>query len=142
MAEQAELSPEAVIEAIDEFYSANLGQDISRGMRQAASMGFFVGSTPPYGYRKKKVDHNGRDRWTLAPEPDESNVVKRIFELADSGAGLKTIAGQLNSEGVPTRSGSPWSNTSIHKILSNEAYVGTLIWGSEKRSGTRKRKHH
>ena len=38
---------EGIIESIDEFYSANLGQDIKRGMRENASRGFFNGSRPP-----------------------------------------------------------------------------------------------
>ncbi|MHB8105118.1 MAG: recombinase family protein, partial [Dehalococcoidales bacterium] len=38
---------EGVIESIDEFYSANLGQDIKRGMRESAQRGFFIGSRPP-----------------------------------------------------------------------------------------------
>lgn len=35
---------EGVIESIDEFYSANLGQDIRRGLREGARRGFFVGN--------------------------------------------------------------------------------------------------
>ena len=132
---------EGIIETVDEFYSSNLGQDIRRGMRQAASMGFFVASVPPYGYRKKKVEHNGRERSTLEVVPREAATVKRIFELADSGIGLKTIADRLNSEELLTRTGTRWSNTSLHKVLSNEAYVGTLVWGSEKKARTRKSKH-
>jgi site-specific DNA recombinase len=33
---------EAIIESLDEFYSANLGQEIIRGMRESASRGFFL----------------------------------------------------------------------------------------------------
>jgi DNA invertase Pin-like site-specific DNA recombinase len=46
---------EGVIESIDGFYSANLGQDIKRGMRENASRGFFNGSRPPYGFCKVAV---------------------------------------------------------------------------------------
>ncbi|MCZ6615137.1 MAG: recombinase family protein, partial [Chloroflexi bacterium] len=40
---------EGIIEVLDEFYSANLGQEVTRGMREAASRGFCVGSSTPYG---------------------------------------------------------------------------------------------
>ena len=33
---------EAIIERVDEFYSENLAQDVVRGMREAASRGFFL----------------------------------------------------------------------------------------------------
>lgn len=36
---------EGVIESVDEFYSANLGQDIKRGMRETARRGFFTSRT-------------------------------------------------------------------------------------------------
>ncbi len=46
---------EAMIESLDEFYSANLGEEITRGLRESASRGFFLTSKAPYGYRRVKV---------------------------------------------------------------------------------------
>ena len=46
---------EGIIESLDEFYSANLADDVLRGMTEAASRGFMVGSGTPYGYRRVKV---------------------------------------------------------------------------------------
>ena len=43
---------EAIIESLDEFYSANLGQEVLRGMRGSASRSFYVASRTPYGYRR------------------------------------------------------------------------------------------
>ena len=43
-----------IIETVDEFYSLNLAQDVLRGMREAASRGFWVNSRAPYGYWQKK----------------------------------------------------------------------------------------
>ena len=37
----------AIIESVDEFYSENLAQEVVRGMREAASRGFFLGSKGP-----------------------------------------------------------------------------------------------
>ena len=46
---------EAIIESVDKFYSENLAQEVTRGMRDAASRGFWVVSRVPYGYRKVYV---------------------------------------------------------------------------------------
>ncbi|MCK4794150.1 MAG: recombinase family protein, partial [Desulfobacteraceae bacterium] len=46
---------EAIIESLDEFYSDNLGEEVTRGMRESASRGFYLSVNPPYGYRKVKV---------------------------------------------------------------------------------------
>ena len=43
---------EAIIESVDEFYSENLAEEVRRGMREAASRGFWVASRVPYGYRR------------------------------------------------------------------------------------------
>ncbi len=71
-----------MIETIDEFYSANLGQDIKRGLRENASRRYFNGSRTPYGLRKVTIHDGSKMRNTLEPEPDDSvavKVIKRMF---------------------------------------------------------------
>ena len=38
---------EGIIESVDEFYSENLAQEVTRGMREAASRGYWMGSRTP-----------------------------------------------------------------------------------------------
>ena len=70
--EHAEDSPtgklmEAIIESVDEFYSEKLAQDVTRGMREAASRDFFLGSKAPIGYRRVKISDGVKERPTIAP---------------------------------------------------------------------------
>ena len=126
---------EGVIESIDEFYSENLGQDIKRGMRENASRGFFNGSRPPYGYHKIDVCDGGRMRRKLEPDGKDSaaaQTVRRIFELAARDVGCKEIAKMLNNDGLRTSTGELWGKVTAHKVLTNEAYCGTLVWGGRK----------
>ncbi len=130
---------EGVIETIDEFYSANLGQDITRGMRENASRGFFNGSRPPYGLRKVPVKDGGKTRYRLEPESEDSvavKVVRAAFDMSSNDMGLKAIAKDLNSQGYRTSTGHRWSTTYLHKVLTNEAYCGTLVWGKEHSRGS------
>lgn len=123
---------EGMIESIDEFYSANLGQDIKRGMRENASRGFFNGSRPPYGFRRVPVHDGGRTRNKLEPEPEGSaavQVVRRIFDMAVRDVGYKEIAKTLNLDGFRTGNNERWGRTTVHKVLTNKAYCGTLVWG-------------
>ena len=117
-----------MIETIDEFYSDNLGQDISRGMSEAASLGFYVGSIAPYGFRKVQIPGQRRARWTLEPHPDEAPTVSRVFKNALAGVGLKRLARQLNDEGSRTRSGTRWTKTGLQKLLTNEAPSRSWRW--------------
>jgi site-specific DNA recombinase len=123
---------EGIIECIDEFYSANLGQDVKRGMRENAGRGFFNGSRPPYGFHKLAVQDGAKTRYKLEPDPDDSvaaKVVRRMFGMALQNAGCKEIAKVMNREGFRTGNGRLWGKTTVHKILTNEAYCGTLVWG-------------
>ena len=43
---------EAFIESLDEYYSDNLGEEVTRGLRESASRGFYLSVKPPYGYRQ------------------------------------------------------------------------------------------
>jgi len=120
---------EAMIESLDEFYSANLGEEVARGMRESASRGFYVASYAPYGYRKVKVADGGRERPKLQVETHQARIVQRLFQEVIEGKGLVEIAKGLNREGISGPRGKSWGKTSIHKILTNETYTGTLIWG-------------
>ena len=121
---------EAIIESVDEFYSENLAQEVTRGMREAASRGFWIGSRTPYGYSRVMVYDGPKKRPTLEPDPDASRVVKRIFDMAEAGTGMLHIARALNDEGIASPAGKLWSKNGIHFILRNEVYTGTLIWGA------------
>ena len=91
---------EAIIESVDEFYSENLAQEVSRGMREAASRGFFLGPKAPFGYRKVYVQDGAKQRPKLEPNPPADAVVKCIFDMALQGKSSLDITKALNAEGV------------------------------------------
>ncbi len=126
---------EAIIESVDEFYSENLAQEVTRGMREASSRGFWVTGTAPYGYRRVYVQDGAKKRPKLELDPPADAVVRRIFEMALQGRSLLDVTRTLNSEGIPTRKGRKWIKTTIQSILDNEVYTGTLVWGTEARDG-------
>ena len=134
--EQADDTPtgkllEGIIESVDEFYSENLAQEVLRGMRESASRGFWIGSRKPYGYNRVMVQDGAKKRPTLELDPDTSPVVERIFDMAQAGKGMLPIAETLNDEGVASPAGKLWSKNTVHFILKNEVYTGTLIWGAK-----------
>ena len=62
-------------------------------------------------------------------EPGPDAIVQRIFDLSESGKSVLDIARILNAEGIASPRGKRWTKTVVHKILNNETYTGTLIWG-------------
>ena len=124
---------EAIIESVDEFYSENLAQEVSRGMREAATRGFWMSSRAPYGYTKVMVQDGAKKRPVLEPNPVTAPVVQRMFEMAQAGKGILYITRTLNEEGIANPTGRLWSKTGVHNILCNEVYTGTMTWGESAR---------
>ena len=122
---------EGVIEVLDEFYSENLATDVRRGMREAASRGFWVSSRTPYGYDRVMVQDGAKERPKLQPNEVTAPVVKRFFDMAENGTGMLDIARAINDEDIPSATGKLWSSDSVNFILRNEVYTGTLIWGTK-----------
>ena len=125
--EQADDTPtgkllEAIIESVDEFYSENLAQEVTRGMREAASRGFWMTTYAPYGYK-------------LDLDPPADAVVRRVFDMVLQGKSILDVTKTLNAKGIPTTNGKKWLKTTIHTMLSNEAYTGTLVWGAKAKDG-------
>ena len=120
---------EAMIESLDEFYSTNLGEEVTRGMRESAGRGFYMSAKAPYGYRRIKVNDAGKDRPTLEIELTQAKTVISIFTQAIEGKGSMEIVKQLNKDGIGGPKGNGWIKTTVRKILTNEAYAGILLWG-------------
>jgi site-specific DNA recombinase len=66
---------------------------------------------------------------------DEAAIVRRIFELAASGMGLRKIAITLNDARalapLPRRKGrsQSWAPSSVREILHRDLYRGVIVWG-------------
>ncbi len=131
---------EAILESVDEFYSQNLAQDIVRGMRKNASMGFRNGGPAPIGYRKKRTGAtDAAARVVLEPDPTWAPLVQRIFRMAAAGEGVTAIAAKLEAEGIRTPRGKALVKTTVHKIVTNDLYAGVTNFGMT-RTGLQKHK--
>ena len=132
--EHAEDSPtgklmEAIIESVDEFYSENLAQEVTRGMREATARGLWVSSRLPHGYSRVLVPDGAKQRPRLAVAEPAATVVRRRFTRADRGQSLLDITKTLNAEGIASPHGKRWLKSAVHRVLTNEVYTGTLVWG-------------
>ena len=67
--------------------------------------------------------------------PPADAVVRRIFDMALQGKSNLDITRTLNDEGIPTSNGKKWLKTTVHFTLTNEAYAGTVVWGTNSKDG-------
>lgn len=107
---------ESVMEGYAEYYSANLSQNVKRGLYDSALQRQTLGQTV-FGLRRgadKRFEH----------DPATAPIVKRIFEEYAAGRPAKDIFTDLNNEGYRTTRGKPFNKSSLRRILSNEKYIG------------------
>lgn len=119
---------EALLEAMDEYYSINLSEEVVRGMSEKARRGGTLGRAP-FGYTAKDG--------ALLPN-DDAKTVQWIFNAFLSGTGMRTIATQLNNNGIRTAYGKPWENRTVEYVLRNITYAGHQHWTP---GGTKDMKH-
>lgn len=103
------------IEAINEYYSADLREKTIRGMRQSAMKAQSTGHIP-LGY--KVVDKK------LVIDEETRAIPETAFRMYAEGERLIDIAGYLNSQGYRNRKGKPFTVNSFYNMLSNEKYKG------------------
>lgn len=105
------------------------------GRLQSVRNGNYLGTKPPYGFKKTHYKDGKVDCYSLEPIPEEARIVKLIFEMYRDGYGSHKIARTLNEMGVKTQRGNKWSPESLKKMRTNEHYLGKVVWN--KRQNTR-----
>ena len=111
---------EGLLEAMAEYYSANLSQNTIRGKRETAAKGNWNGGHPPFGY--KIVDKK------LVPDEKRVPIVKYIFDQYANGVSKKDLIHELDQKGVRTYYGRPLTYASFNSVLRNPAYIGKCMY--------------
>jgi site-specific DNA recombinase len=124
--------------ALAEYERAKLMERTHRGRTGRAQAGNPWGGQVPLGYRAVREPHQAR--WEI--DEDEAVVVRRIFAMCLSGMSTYAIALQLSRERLLTRGNGRrilkpgiWQASSVHRMLTNEAYAGQTYWGKYQRTG-------
>ena len=118
---------ESILEGSAEYYSANLAQNVKRGLRFNAEACLSNGRIP-YGYRKGADGH-------FEILESEAAVVREIFERSAAGEQYARILEDLKARGVPTRRGGQWRPCTLRVILLNEVYKGVYHFGDVRVEG-------
>lgn len=113
---------EAMLEAMDEYYSLNLGEEVRRGMREKFRRGGVV-TGAPFGYRVEE------GRFVLCPE--EAEAVRQMRAWRGEGCSYREIAERLNDGAVRTRRGGRFHGREVSYILHNPIYWGYQRWDGQ-----------
>lgn len=112
---------ESMYEAMDEYYSLNLSENVQRGKREKAERGEHNGFAP-FGY--KLVNKQ------LVIDEENAKLVKMIYSMFINTENIKHICNTLNDMGIKSTRGKLWGRKTLKLILTNKTYVGFVKNGN------------
>ncbi|WP_439469690.1 recombinase family protein [Blastomonas fulva] len=129
-------------------YSRELSTKVFAGQGRLIEKGYRQGGPAGFGLRRTLVDESGTtkgvlnrgehksiqtDRVILTPGPEEETAVVRKVYAAFVHDRLteREIADYLNSRGIQTDLGRPWTRGTVHQLLINEKYAGDNVWNRQ-----------
>lgn len=126
---------------VNDMYAKDISRKIGSAMKAKRLRGDYIGNYAPYGYLKDPDNHS-----RLIIDPEIAPIVKEIFEMRATGAGIATITRALNEKNYPSpgrlrfergiitnnnKKGSelPWNRHVLTDLLRNVVYIGHLAQG-------------
>ena len=102
--------------------SQSLSQNVKLGLQYRYQQGKVqVNYNRFLGYTKDKDGH-------LVIDPEQAEIVKRIYREYLEGYSMDKIAAGLEADGILTGAGKEkWHTSTINKILRNEKYIGDAL---------------
>ena len=106
---------ESLLEGMNQYFSEELAQKVSRGLHESRMKGHCIGSVP-YGYIKEQ------DK-TLTINEEQSEILQRIFKDYNSGKTILQICRDLEKENI-TNNGQKFIPQTIRHFLRRKLYTG------------------
>ncbi|MDF2546093.1 MAG: hypothetical protein K0R93_991 [Anaerosolibacter sp.] len=112
---------ESMLEAMAEYYSLNLSDEVKKGMTEKAKRGGLQNAAS-YGY---EILEKGK----LTIVENEAKIVRYIYDqFLNHDESFYRIAKKINEMGAMTKRGKPFDNRGVEYILRNPVYIGKLRW--------------
>jgi site-specific DNA recombinase len=109
----------AFVQEESRFKSENIKWGIHQSMKQGNVK---LNYSQFLGYTKDESGH-------LVIVPEEAETVREIFDLYIKGYGYRKIKKYLETNGIKTVTGkAEWSTSTIDRMLSNEKYLGNILF--------------
>lgn len=126
---------------VNEWYVEDTSENIKIILNEKRKKGYYIGATAIFGYIK---DPNNKGK--IIPDKMAKNIIKRIFNLYESGYTTYKIAQILNDGQIlpPAKykklyinnkynhvniKSCKWTDSTIRNILRNEIYTGNMVQG-------------
>jgi DNA invertase Pin-like site-specific DNA recombinase len=122
---------------VNELYLDDLKKKTHRGQMGQKLRGFVVGENT-YGYRHKpvgdiRIDKHGKmrpDGYKAVIEPEEANIIRRVYAEFIAGKSIISICQRLNVDNIPThkRLRGGWNVSTLSRLLKCSKYNAHWVW--------------
>ena len=124
---------EGFLEAMAEYFSADLGQKVLRGMKTNAIRHYYNGGSVPLGFKLEvaevlQTSNKIKEKKRFVIDEEKAPIVKTIFEKFNKGESMINIIRYLNKLGIKTSKNMPFNKNSIRRILENKKYIGVYSY--------------
>lgn len=122
---------------VNDLYAKDISQKISSAIAVKQKNGEYIGSLPPYGYRKSPENKN-----KLVIDEETASVVRDIFQWRAEGQGIAHVARRLNERNIPSptmykylkgilkkrpsNAGAVWQAQGVKALTRNPVYAGHM----------------
>jgi hypothetical protein len=147
--ETADSNSEGLIVAlknlINDAYVKDISGKVSSSVRTRQQNGDFIGSFPPYGYKR-----SAENKRKFVPDGEAADVIRDIFKWRAEGMSCFMIARKLNEMGISSphkrrielgfakirvnQTNLHWQGQLIKRITDSSMYIGHMTQGRTKQS--------
>lgn len=119
--EATEILMESIYEAMAASFIISHRKNVMRGLNYNAENALYNGV--------KILGYIGRPDHMYEIDNDTAPIVRRIFTEYADGSPMQKICNSLNESGIKTKRGNMFTVNSLHRILTNRAYIGEYKFG-------------
>lgn len=109
-----------------EEYSRDLSKKIRSAAQRSQRNGTVYGNSRILGYRQ--------DGGKLVIVEEEAEIVRQVFNWYIQGYGFRIIRDKLSAMGVTSTTGTPFSLSTLKRMIKQEKYKGLLISGKRRKN--------
>lgn len=119
--EATQILMESIYEAMAASFIVSHRKNVMRGLKYNADNALYNG--------RKILGYVGKPDEKYEIDDDTAPIVRRIFKEYAEGVPMQQICNGLNEAGLRSNRGNKFTVNSLHRILTNRAYIGEYNFG-------------